>query len=286
MKKITDKKEAESINKKMTAGMLASMMAVSVLLLTACGKTDTDTPAAFVGENDTISTPEPIGAGIDEESAKDANINFNALKEENDEIFAWLQVPKTDIDKPVLQSFTDNYFYKTHNAHKEEDKEGALYIEQANVNDMCDFLTVINGKGGKEGIFKDLYRFADTDFFNENDTFYIYMDGNLLTYTIFASYSEDVRDYLVSYDLTTEKGCNEFIKDLYNINRMGMNIRDEWEEGAISPYHFLTALIAGDDKENTQYVVIGCLTNDAAGKIDRQFADYSYDWDINSVSTP
>ena len=129
------------------------------------------------------------GIGIAGESAKDASVDMKALQEENPDIFAWLYVPDTDIDAPVLQSAEADDYYESHNAYQEEDDGGALYTELANLKNMCDFNTVIHGKtssDGEEGMFADLYRFADPDFFAEHEDVYLYLDGNLLTYTIFA----------------------------------------------------------------------------------------------------
>ena len=55
---------------------------------------------------------------------------------------------------------------------------------------------------------------------------------------------------------------------MYKTREMGKNIREGWEE--ITPYHFLLTLTTrqGTDPDK-QFVVIGVLTGDAAGKIDR-----------------
>ena len=79
------------------------------------------------------------------ESAQDAQVDFRALKEENPEIFAWIYIPDTSIDAPVAQSGESDEYYASHNITKENDENGALYIEAANLTSMCDFNTVIHG---------------------------------------------------------------------------------------------------------------------------------------------
>ena len=85
------------------------------------------------------------------ESAQDAQVDFRALKEENPEIFAWLYIPDTSIDAPVAQSGESDEYYASHNITKENDENGALYIEAANLTSMCDFNTVIHGNTAEDG---------------------------------------------------------------------------------------------------------------------------------------
>ena len=47
--------------------------------------------------------------GIANESALDAQIDFSALQKENPDIFAWIHVPGTTIDYPVLQNKTPKF---------------------------------------------------------------------------------------------------------------------------------------------------------------------------------
>ena len=205
------------------------------------------------------------------ESAKDTVVDIKALQSENPDIFAWLYIPDTDIDAPVLQSAESDDFYENHNAYQEEDLEGALYTELANLKNMCDFNTVIHGKtteDGKEGLFSDLYRFADPEFFEKHEDVYLYLDGNLLTYTVIAAYERENTSLIRSYDFTYGSGCEQFLEDMYGTREMGKNLREGWEK--ITPYHFLLTLTTqqGTDPEK-QFVVIAVLVGDAAGEIDR-----------------
>lgn len=208
--------------------------------------------------------------GLTGESASDARIDFQALKAENPEIFAWLYIPDTAIDYPVLQSGQGDDFYESHNARGEADEGGAIYIELANLTNMCDFNTVMHGKTGPEGsgLFADLYRFADLDFFREHEKAYVYLDGNVLTYEIIAAYERENTSLLRSYDFTYSEGCGQFLEDMYGTRDMTMNLREGWE--GITPYHFLLTLTTQrDENADRQFVVVAIMTEDAAGTIDR-----------------
>ncbi len=210
-------------------------------------------------------------SAIANESANDAQIDFKSLQGENPEIFGWLHVPDTSIDAPILQSTEGDDYYLTHNAMKEDDNGGALFIEAANLASMCDFNTVIHGKtdeDGENGLFADLYRFADPDFFDSHEQLYVYLDGNVLTYEVFAAYERENTSLLRTYDFTYIDGCNQFLEDMYGIRDMSMMIRTGWDE--VTPYHFLITLTTSKgDSSDKQFVVLAALIDDPAGKINR-----------------
>lgn len=215
------------------------------------------------------------------ESAADSQIDFVALKAENSDIFAWLSIPDTRIDCPVLQDSETDDFYSSHNAFRKKDVHGAAYIELANVNDMCDFNTVIHGNASKNPDsrdaasypFTDLYLFSDPAFFDEHETISLYLYGNVLTYEVFASFERENTSLIRSYDFTDTTGCLLFLNDLYSTRDLGMNLRDGWS--FITPYHFLVTLTAHkEDSPDREFVVVAVLIRDEAGTINRFMEEY------------
>lgn len=202
------------------------------------------------------------------ESAADGHVDFAMLQSKNPDIFAWLYIPGTGIDMPLLQSHISDDHYKTHDVLDQENTVGALYTEMPNLMNMCDFNTIIHGNDLEEGApFKELHLFEDADFFAEHEEFYIYMPDNALTYEIFVAYYDEGSDILRRYDYTTLDGCQTHLNDIYSLRSMNRNFREGWE--GLTPYHFLVTLDGIVREDNTQYVVIGALKEDAAGKIDR-----------------
>ncbi len=240
---------------------------------------------------DTVESGEAGGSGIDsmpleetapeetketasailQESAQDAQVDFQALKEENPEIFAWLYIPDTSIDAPVAQSGESDEYYASHNITKENDENGALYTEAANLTSMCDFNTVIHGntaEDGESGLFAELYQFSDPDYFDSHEQMYLYLEDNVLTYEIFAAYERENNSLIRTYDFTYLSGCDQFLKDMYGIRSMNMMIRSGWED--VTPYHFLVTLTTSRGKDSdSQFVVLAALIEDPAGTIDR-----------------
>ncbi len=211
---------------------------------------------------------EAAAVGISYETAADGSVDFAVLQEENPDIFAWLYVPGTGIDCPVVQSGIADDFYETHDAAGKENEDGAVYTEMANLVDMTDFNTVLHGKAVEgNGNFADLYQYMDSDFFEKNDKIYIFLDGNLLGYEIFAAYEREDDSLIRRYNFTSAEGCNDFLADLYT-REMGKQIREGWD--GLTCNHFLITLttkVKEDDER--QFVVIGALIEDEAGTLNR-----------------
>lgn len=258
-------------NKRFRTTLLITMVAAG-LLLSGCGEQSDQAQAdAENGETAEITKEEQPGLGLAYETAADSVVDIGILQGENPDVFGWLYIPGTDIDLPVLQSEEADDYYESHNAFGEADQEGALYTELANLRNMCDFNTVIHGKcseDGSDGLFAELYKFANPDFFDSHENAYIYIDGNLLTYEVIAAYERENTSLIRTYDFTYIAGCQEFLDDLYATRQMGMNLREGWED--ITPYHFLITLTTGrGENHDRQFVVVAVLVGDAAGTIDR-----------------
>ena len=112
---------------------------VSILLIlgafSGCGSSNTDSSGDTTGTeeqtSENASEEEENRTGLLLETAKDGRIDFTVLQEENPEIWGWLYIPGTDIDRPLLQSATSDAYYQDHTADGQEGEAGALYIERA-----------------------------------------------------------------------------------------------------------------------------------------------------------
>lgn len=256
-----------------------------LLLLVSCtgcglpGGTEAEENDSRATEENSLQTEEgekatqsgqALETGVLGESAADGHVDFDLLQDKNPDIFAWLYIPGTGIDLPVLQSHISDDHYRSHDMLDQENAVGALYTEMPNLMNMCDFNTIIHGSDLEaEAPFKELHLFEDADFFEEHEEFYIYLPDNVLTYEIFVSYYDEGSDILRRHDYTTPEGCQAHLEEIYGVRSMNRNFREGWE--GLTPYHFLVTLDGSVREDGTQYVIIGALKNDAAGKIDRVF---------------
>lgn len=127
-------------------------------------------------------------------------IDFQALKEQNEDVYAWLQVFGTDISLPIAQRTDDEDFYLSHNIDGKDDFMGVPYTQPLNAKDFSDSVTVIYGHTlPKYGtMFTGLHVLEDAEAFAEIDKFRIYTPHIVYTYAIIAAYEYDNRHIIRS----------------------------------------------------------------------------------------
>lgn len=157
-----------------------------------------------------------------EEVKPEIPVDFEALQEMNPDIYAWITIPGTQIDYPVLQSSTDNSYYLNHSAEKKESVSGAIFSENYNSKEFDDYITVLYGHNMKNGtMFRGLHQYTDRGFLQENREIIIYLPDAVLKYEIFAAYLTDDRHILFYYDQgKTEDNRKAFINDILSHRTM------------------------------------------------------------------
>lgn len=148
-------------------------------------------------------------------------IDFAALQAQNPDVYAWIKVPGTAVDYPILQSPSDNSYYLTHDLNKEEKAEGAIFTENYNTKTFEDPNTVIYGHDMKNGsMFQSLHDYMDRSFFDQNREVLIYTPDKILHYKIFAAYLYDSRHLLQSIDFGNKEIYQKYLDNIFSMRDM------------------------------------------------------------------
>ena len=168
------------------------------------------------GTTETISVTEP--ASQPSLVPYDCPIDFETLWETNSDVYAWINIPGTVIDYPILQHTTDDSYYLNYTIDGVEGYPGCIYTERVNSKDFTDNNTVIYGHNMRnETMFTDLHKFREADFFVDHDTVYIYTPSKQLTYKIFAAYLYDDRHLTNSFDFSDMEVYSDYLEELPTI---------------------------------------------------------------------
>lgn len=189
------------------------------------------------------------------------NLDWEELKETNEHIYAWIYIPNTNVDYPILQHPTDDTYYLDYNLDGTKGYPGCIYSEHRyNTTDFTDFNTLLYGHNMKNGtMFHTLHNFEDSTFFDENRYIFVYTPETVYVYDIFAAYANEATHILVVYDNETERGRQEYLDDLFGIRNMSAHFRDDIEVTTDSNILTLVTCISG--KEDQRYFVQGVLLN-------------------------
>lgn len=187
-------------------------------------------------------------------------IDFAALKAENSDIFAWLYIPGCNINLPVLQSPTDDYFYLTHDRDKNDDPLGTPFIQLANSRDLEDPVTVIYGHN--KGLFGTLHYFEDAEFFANNTEFYVYVPGHVYTYTIVSAYQYDNRHILNSFDFSNEEVREQYFAYVQDPDSILRNVNPDVSLDADSKVIQLSTCTTNLYDSSARFIITAVRTAD------------------------
>ena len=202
------------------------LLVVSVICLVGCG-------AFFIRmklQYDKIEDLRSQAAVSDDSASQTVNyvetpVDFEELKKQNPDIYAWINIPGTSVDYPVLRREDDNSYYLNHTVDKKKSVYGSIYTENYNGTDFADFNTVIYGHNMKNGtMFGTLKKYRDKTFFEQNQYINVYTPGRIMKYQIFAAYVWDDRHILLSLDFDNEDIREAYIDMIFSTRKMNANI--------------------------------------------------------------
>ena len=198
-----------------------------------------------------------------EETEPQNPIDFAALQAENPDLYAWVYVPNTNVNLPVLQHADSDFFYLDHDRRGNYAVEGAVFSQMANAKDFTDPVTVLYGHNiVNDGMFATLHNFEDPSFFAANEAFYVYIPGHILTYRVVAAYEYDDRHILNSFDFADSVVRENYFASVLAPDDLQANVREGIALNAESKLVQLSTCRSAFTSDPVRYLVTGVLVDD------------------------
>lgn len=161
-------------------------------------------PSDFLDEK-IVETEEKINYYYEYLKVPFISVDFNNLKDINNETVGWINVVGAGINYPYVQT-KDNSYYLTHSFDKTYNIGGWVFLDYRNKSNNSDKNTIIYAHGGINfamfGPLKNLY--TSKDWFNNKDNHYIKISTEEynLVYKVFSLYViPTTSDYLyINFD--------------------------------------------------------------------------------------
>ncbi|MCR5138361.1 MAG: class B sortase [Oscillospiraceae bacterium] len=133
-----------------------------------------------------LDTAEKVEKNLDLERNP---VNFPALQKKNPDIYAWVYIPGTNVNFPLLQSSTeDTDYYLSHSVDGEEDSLGCLITQSKyNSNDFSDPVTVIYGRKSAARLGQLEKYFLSSDSLLKFDVVLVYNKNGVLRYQVIGA---------------------------------------------------------------------------------------------------
>lgn len=170
----------------------------------------------YHSDDETETGTEETSQNAEEGEEKSENVvDFDKLREENEDICAWLYIPGTDVDYPVMQA-DDNSYYLSHDAYGRYSPDGSIFVDAGCGASFDDFDTIIYGHNMSSGtMFKTLHNYEDEAFWDENREVYVYLPGRRLVYEVFAAYRTDDRHILTYNDFSRTEVRQSYLDEIF-----------------------------------------------------------------------
>lgn len=159
------------------------------------------------------------------------DINFTALKKRNNDVVAWLHIPNTTINYPILKGETNDTYLRT-NIDKKSSNAGSIFLNSTNNSNFYDKRTIVYGHNMKsKQMFHDLRNYSSKSYLDAHNQIYVYLEDYILVYTVEYSkllnkedsiYEIIAADYesVFLYQNSTGENKQKYLEDIYNNNQL------------------------------------------------------------------
>ncbi len=208
------------------------------------------------------STSEPVP----EENLPDNPVDFTAEQQARPSTAAWIQIPDTVINYPIMQSSGEQKenFYLDHRPDGSSHKEGSIYIQKRNAANFEDPNTVIYGHNMATGrMFAAIRRYQYKDFFEQHRYITVFTPGHILTYEVYSAFVYDNRHILNSFNFSDKEDYAAFLQQTLHPTSMTHQVRE-----GVTPTtdDRIITLSTCTGRSSERFLVVGVLINDQRTK--------------------
>lgn len=167
--------------------------------------------------------PSQQDQALEEETAESVipvslEIDFNQLREINDDIVGWLYYEPLDLSYPIVRG-DDNEYYTHYTFENEKVSSGAIFMDFLNRKDFSDYNTIIYGHNMRNGtMFGSLKKLMnDTTIVEEDPYFYVFTEDKAFMYEIASLYITNVESE--TYNLiASEEDQQDYIEYIQKVS--------------------------------------------------------------------
>lgn len=152
----------------------------------------------------------------EDENKKEYKIDFNKLKDQNNETVAWIKVNNTNVEYPVVKG-TNNSFYLNHSFDKSNNSAGWIFADYRNKFDNTDKNIVIYGHNMKDNsMFGSLKNILNSDWYDneENTNITLYTENEKCIYKVFSIYKIESEDYYIKTEFSDDNNFEQFVNTI------------------------------------------------------------------------
>lgn len=179
-------------------------------------------------------------------------VDFEALRQENPDIIAWIYCPDTPINYPVVQA-EDNSYYLRRLVDGTWNSSGTLFLDYRNADDFSDVNSVIYGHNMQnDSMFGTLLRYTEQEYYEQHPVICLLTPEKDYQVELFAGFTTPSDSAIYDLSAINEKTADEVLCLIETSTFTAeMNVKSE--------DRILTLSTCSYEYSNARYVVMGVL---------------------------
>ena len=177
------------------------------------------------------------------------NLDFTALKQQNEDIVGWLYSENTQINYPVVQS-EDNNYYLRRLINGEYNIAGSLFMDYRNNSNLEDNNTIIYGHNMEnDTMFGTLQEYKSQEYYDNHKVLYYFTQEKNYMIQLFAGYTISVESDIYDLSIIDESKIEESIQNSdFNSD---VEVREEDK--------IMTLSTCAYEYDGARYIIMGVL---------------------------
>ena len=158
----------------------------------------------YVGNQIKMERLQKEVAGRDDKGWR--KIDWKKLQKKNGDIIAWIEVPGTKVDYPVVKCQSLSY-YLHHDVDKKYNILGSVFVQPDTAEDFSDIHTVIYGHNMRDKqMFGSLHSYESERFWKKHKEVCIYQPGRVIQAKVYSVYDtpDGTDTYRTEFDMPDE----------------------------------------------------------------------------------
>lgn len=210
---------------------------------TAGPPVNTETPVPTEGPTATPAPATPTPTAEPTPTATPAVENpYKSSYLANSDMAAWLQIPGTVIDYPVMWTPGDESYYLYRDFDGSENKNGSLILDTDSCLDPLTTNLIIHGHNMRSGaMFGNLTDYESQDYFNEHKQIILYTEECQRNYEVIAVFrsqvykkSDDVFKFYKFFQADTQEEFDDFYNNIKELSLYDTGVTAEFGDRFIT----------------------------------------------------
>ena len=176
----------------------------------------------------------------------------------NEDMIAWIQIPGTNIDYPVMWTPADEEYYLYRDFDGSDNKNGSLILDTDSCVEPLTTNLIIHGHNMKSGaMFGRLTDYQQEAFCQEHSNIILYTEGCQRNYEVIAVFrsqvfrkSDDVFKFYNFFQADTQEEFDDFYNNIKEMSLYDTGVTAEFGD------HFITLSTCVYHVENGRFVVV------------------------------